>query len=126
MIFDPATGSAATGQGRKAFQTNGVLNAIPASRLSPQALKILNFLPLPNSPGNPGAPFRNNYSASGVQQFDNNQWDARVDYFINEKSSFFGRYTSAGFTNIAPGIFGLLNGGQALDNINFAGAADVL
>src|SRR5207244_5607266 len=65
MIFDPSTGSAATGQGRRAFQTNGVLNAIPASRFSPQALKILQFLPLPNAPGNSGATFRNNYAGSG-------------------------------------------------------------
>jgi hypothetical protein len=126
MIFDPTTGNSTTGAGRRAFQTNGILNALPANRISAQAQALLKYLPLPNAPGNAGASFRNNYAGSGVQAFDQNQWDTRVDYFINEKSSFFGRYTSAQFSNVAPGVFGLLNGGQALDNINFAGAADVL
>lgn len=125
MIFDPTTGNATTGAGRQAFQTNGVLNVIPTNRLSQQALTIMKLFPAPNAPGNAGATFRNNYAASGVQAFDNNQWDTRIDYFINEKSSLFGRYTYAAFTNIAPGIFGAA-GGQALDNINFAGNADVL
>ena len=126
MIFDPTTGDPKTGLGRKAFQTNGILNAIPTSRLSPQALKILNFMPLPNAPGEPGTPYRNNFASSGSSAFDSNQWDTRVDYFINPQSSFFGRYSSANFTQVAPGIFGKTAGGAALDNVNFAGISDVL
>jgi hypothetical protein len=126
MIFDPTTGDPKTGAGRQAFQTNGILNAIPLNRLSQQSLNILKFLPLPNAPGNAGATFRNNYAGTGSQSFNSEQWDTRVDYFINEKSSFFGRYTSAAFNQTAPGVFGLLSGGQALDNVNFAGISDVL
>ena len=126
MIFDPTTGDPKTGAGRQAFQTNGILNAIPQNRLSSQALNILKFLPLPNAPGNAGATFRNNYAGTGSQSFNSEQWDTRVDYFINEKSSFFGRYTSAAFNQTAPGVFGLLSGGAALDNVNFAGISDVL
>jgi len=126
MIFDPTTGDPATGLGRRAFQTNGVLNAIPTSRLDPRAQKILSLLPLPNAAGEAGSPFRNNYAGSGSSAFDSNQWDTRIDYFINPKSSFFGRYSSANFTQVAPGIFGTVAGGAALDNVNFAGISDVL
>src|SRR5205085_9182482 len=63
---------------------------------------------------------------SGSSAFDSNQWDARSDYFINNKSSLFGRYTYANFTQVAPGIFGTTAGGAALDNVNFAGISDVL
>ena len=57
MIFDPTTGNPTTGAGRQAFQTNGILNAIPQNRLSSQALNILKFLPGPNAPGNrPASP----------------------------------------------------------------------
>jgi hypothetical protein len=126
MIFDPSTGDPRTGAGRQAFQTNGILNALPANRITSQSLAILKFLPLPNAPGDSGAPFRRNYAGTGTQSFNSEQWDTRVDYFINEKSSFFGRYTSAAFNQTAPGVFGLLSGGAALDNVNFAGISDVL
>src|SRR5215217_528591 len=54
-IYDPASGNA-NGQGRTAF-AGGV---IPSGRLSPQALALLNNIPLPNGPG-----VINNYTASG-------------------------------------------------------------
>ncbi len=126
MIFDPTTGDPKTGAGRQAFQYNGILNAINPNRITAQSQAILKYLPLPNAPGNAGATFRNNYAGTGSQAFDSNQWDTRIDYFVNEKSSVFGRYTSAGFNQLAPGVFGLLSGGQALDNTNFAGISDVL
>jgi len=81
---------------------------------------------VPNAPGNAGATFRTTTRAPAASPFNSQQWDTRVDYFINEKSSFFGRYTSAAFDQTAPGVFGLLSGGAALDNVNFAGISDVL
>ena len=44
QIYDPNTGNATTGVGRTAF--NG--NIIPTSRITPQAMAILNYFPLPN------------------------------------------------------------------------------
>jgi len=126
MIFDPTTGDPRTGAGRQAFQTNGILNAIPTNRLSSQALNILKFLPLPNAPGNAGATFRNNYAGTGSQSFNSQQWDTRVDYFINEKSSFFGDTPPPRSIKPLRASFGLLSGGAALDNVNFAGISDVL
>jgi len=42
-IYDPTTG--------KQFSANGVANAIPAKRIAPQALALLNYFPQPNLPG---------------------------------------------------------------------------
>ncbi len=121
QIYDPLTGDPTTGIGRTAF----VNNIIPASRLSPQALNIIKLLPLPNAPGDPGKPYSGNYVASGSRAFDVNAWDTRWDYFINEKSSLFGRYSTQAYNQHAAGAFGELIGGPALDNINFAGVSDV-
>jgi carboxypeptidase family protein len=42
-IYDPATG--------QQFSTNGVVNAIPAARITPQSTALLNYFPQPNLPG---------------------------------------------------------------------------
>ncbi len=122
QIYDPTTGDPATGVGRKPFANN----VIPSNRLNTQALNVLKLIPGPNAPGDPGNPLNNNYVATGSEAFDSNQWDTRWDYYINQKSSAFGRYSYAGFTKFAPGAFGLLAGGPALDNIAFAGTSDVV
>jgi outer membrane receptor protein involved in Fe transport len=124
MIFDPLTGDPNTGVGRQVFADGGILNKIPASRLSQQALNLLKFVPNPNAV-DPSGPFRRNFSAAGTEKFDSNQWNIRSDYYISEKVSMFGRYSWASFQKSAPGAFGLLGGGPAFDNINFSGKSDV-
>src|SRR6185436_10064244 len=59
-IYDPLTGSS-TGVGRAAFANR----RIPNGRLSPQALRLINLLPLPTRPG-----IENNFSGSGVEAFN--------------------------------------------------------
>ncbi len=113
-IYDPATGDPVTGLGRTAFPGN----RIPTNRLSPQALKILQYFPLPNT--NFGSPF-NNYAASGGGSFDANKWDTREDYFLNDKTSIFGRYSNHQFARSAVGAFGNIAGGPAFNSVNFAG-----
>ncbi|MBI1792535.1 MAG: TonB-dependent receptor [Acidobacteria bacterium] len=120
-IFDPLTGSPSTGVGRVPFANN----TLPSSRISPQALALLKFVPSPNAVDRGGSPFRRNYAATGGEKFDANQWNTRLDWFINDKSSLFGRYSWASFNKFAPGAYGELAGGAALDNINFAGVSDV-
>ncbi len=125
IIYDPLTGNAATGLGRTPFSYNGKLNVIPPSRLSPQALAILNYFPLPNTvePGS-GYNFRNNYSTTGSTTFNTNQWDTRWDYAQSSKDAYFGRYSYAGFTDTAPGAFGLEAGGPSFNG--YAGTSNVL
>jgi hypothetical protein len=122
QIYDPKTGDPNTGVGRMPF----VNNLIPGNRISTQAQNILKLIPGPNAPGDNGKPFSNNYVGTGSEAFDSNQWDTRWDYYLTDKTSIFGRYSYAKFSKFAPGAFGLLAGGQALDNIAFAGTSDVL
>ena len=115
QIFDPATGDPVTGVGRLPFAGN----IIPNGRLSPQALAIMKYFPLPNLVvSNPLLP---NYAASGGGTFDANKWDTREDYFANEKTTLFGRYSNHQFARGAVGAFGALAGGPAFNDVAFAG-----
>ncbi len=121
QIYDPLTGNQTTGVGRTPFANN----VIPTNRLSPQALAILNYFPMPNTSLS-GTPEYNNYSSSGTETITGNQWNTRWDYYGNEKNTFFGRYSYAGFTEQAPGAFGLEAGGPAFNNANYAGNSNAL
>ena len=127
-IYDPATGNA-DGTGRTPFSYNGITNYIPPSRLSPQALALLQYFPLPNTAGNIvngyAAPY-NNYEASGALTVVGNQWNTRWDYYVNDKNTIFGRYSYAQFGEQAPGAFGEENGGTALGNAHYAGNSQAL
>jgi hypothetical protein len=89
--------------------------------LSSQALAILSYFPAPTAAG----PY-NNYTTSGTDVIIGNQWNTRWDYYGNQKNSFFGRYSYAGFTQVAPGVYGLLAGGPDLNNANYAGNSSAL
>ncbi|MGC2659914.1 MAG: TonB-dependent receptor [Bryobacteraceae bacterium] len=121
QLYYPNSGNLATGQGR----TPIVGNVIPPSLLSPQALAILNYFPLPNTAASGSAPY-NNYEGSGTNSIEGNQWNTRWDYYINEKNTIFGRYSYAGFTEQAPGAFGALAGGPAFGGGNYAGSSQTL
>ena len=119
QIFDPMTGDPATGVGRTPFPNN----VIPTARLSPQAQALLAFFPLPNTTSF-GTTYQNNYVASGATSITGNLWNTRWDYYLNEKNTIFGRYSYAGYTEQAPGAFGLLAGGPAF--VNYAGDSSAL
>jgi len=119
QIFDPNTGNQTTGVGRTPFPNN----VIPTARLSPQALAILAYFPLPNTTSN-GTSYGNNYDASGDVAITGNLWNTRWDYYINPKNSIFGRYSYAAYTEQAPGAFGLEAGGPNFGN--YAGDSSAL
>jgi hypothetical protein len=120
QIYNPNTGNPATGVGRVPYPNN----IIPASQLSPQALAIMNYFPLPNTQQVPNAPFENNYAVSGDVAITANQWNTREDYYLNEKNTIFGRYSRAAYTEQAPGAFGTEAGGPTF--VNYAGNSQAL
>ena len=85
--------------GRAAFQGN----IIPISRLSPQALKALQYMPLPTQAG-----VTNNYNVNVPSSNDGNQTIDRVDQSIGQKVRLFFRY--------ALGNTDLLNGNPNPNN----------
>ena len=117
QIYDPNTGNPATGVGRTPYPNN----IIPTAQLSKQALAIMNFFPLPNFQQIANEPFLNNYAKNGAVAIKGNSYNTREDYYINQKNSIFGRYSYQGFSEDAPGVFGLLAGGPAFGN--YAGSS---
>ena len=67
-IYDPAT---TVGSTRTPFAGN----TIPAARIDPVALALLQRYPLPTSPGT-----ANNFSRTDNEIDDQDQWDARIDH----------------------------------------------
>ncbi|HEY8461349.1 MAG TPA: TonB-dependent receptor [Blastocatellia bacterium] len=102
MIFDPT--SSADPTQRRAFDGN----IIPANRLSQQALNILGLLPTPSTTGRLNGTV-DNFVAAGIEGFDKDSFDVRIDFRTTEKLSMFGRYSFADFTRTGPTAFG--NGG---------------
>ena len=100
-IFDPRSSN--TLAGRTQFPGN----AIPASRLAPESQKLLALVPLPNSTAALDQP---NYAGSGSVKSNEDQFNTRVDHYLNEKIHIFGRYSLAQFKTTAPGAFGLAVG----------------
>ena len=117
QIFDPQTGDPITGVGRTPFAGN----RIPVDRLSPQVLNLLKLIPQPNRPGTDF-----NFTASGIEAFDSDQFDVRDDHYWSANLHLFGRYSFARFNRISPSAFGELAGGPAFDEIGFAGKSDAL
>jgi len=86
-IYDPLTTSAcAAGGGTCRTQFAG--NVIPANRLDPTALALLNYFPLPNQPGE-----KNNFIESFSTGGDINQINERIDYNLSDRQRIFGRFT---------------------------------
>jgi hypothetical protein len=105
-IFDPASGS--TPATRAPFADN----RIPTSRLSAEALSLLNQIPQPNISATRDQP---NFASSGGVKFDDEAFNTRVDYYATDKLHVFGRYSLQQFRMVAPGSFGLVAGGPGLD-----------
>ena len=116
-IFDPNTGNA-NGTGRAMFP-----GANLSGRISAPVATLLAALPAPNiSTNDPAAP---NYATSAVERYNTNQFDARADYFMNDKFRLFGRYSYLGADIAAPGPFGLY-GGPAFSQLGFSGLSNAL
>lgn len=85
VIYDPATGNA-NGTGRTPFPNN----IIPANRIDPIALKLIQLIPAPNQvvPG-----VTNNYFASGTYEFNRDNFDFKVNYNPTAQATMFVRYS---------------------------------
>ncbi len=106
-ITVPCAGSPAgspIGYAREVFPGN----ILPANRLDPNAIKLLNLYPSPNNPG-----LFNNYAANPILRNDANQFDIRVDQNFSDKDSIFGRVSYSDNPEFLPGPFpGIADGGS--------------
>jgi hypothetical protein len=93
VIYDPST---TAGSARTPFSGN----AIPATRMDPVAVALLQRYPLPTAAGT-----ANNYSRLDNEVDNQDQWDARIDHkFASNRDQAFGRvtYFRDGFVPVTP------------------------
>lgn len=77
------------------------INIIPANRLDPNAVKLLNLYPLPTN-GN----LLSNFANSPKLFQHRNSFDSRLDINFNEKNQLFFRFSLVDDPQFIPGIFG--------------------
>lgn len=102
-IFDPFTIRANPG-GSGNIRDPFPGNVIPPDRFDPVARNLLRYFPLPNQPGDPGTG-ANNYYASGVNTFDTNNFDIKVDHNLSSTQRLFGRFSYRRYLNAPPALF---------------------
>ena len=121
-VFDPSTQRQVGPGPRDWVREPFVNNIIPASRMNPNAVKLLNLYPEANLPGLVG-----NYAANLAARTNVNSMDARVDYNWSEKDQTFGRYSLGQRASVRPGPFpGLGDGGgfnDGTEQVRTQGAA---
>jgi len=113
-VVDPVSGLPATATGfvRDPFGTCAPstttftiaacgLNIIPAGRLDPNAIKLLNLYPAPTN----GSLF-SNFANSPALFEHRNSFDTRLDINFNEKNQLFYRFSLVDDPQFIPGIFG--------------------
>jgi hypothetical protein len=88
-IYDPATTIALPGGGvsRTPFQDN----TIPAGRMDPVAVNLLQRYPLPTSSGT-----ANNFRRVANERQNQEQFDVRLDHRLSESDQVFARYSYSG------------------------------
>lgn len=115
-ILDPAT---TTPYGSSYVRTPFAGNIIPASRIDPNAVALLNLLPAPTS-----SALTSNYITAPTNVDTFNNFDVRIDQVIGGKDYLFGRYSYNAHTQDHPGIFtkyqnGYADGGNSSSLSNF-------
>jgi hypothetical protein len=100
---DPVTGMAATGcpaSGSCYVRDPFAGNLIPAGRLDPNALRLMNLYPAPTLAG-----LNNNYVVNRLNNDDTHAFDVRVDHNFSANDRFFARYSFSDNHKVRPSPF---------------------
>lgn len=89
-MYDPAT---TRGSGASAVRDRFPNNVIPASRLDPVSLKVLELIPLPNRTPSNAFTHSQNYQTEIVPTTDSKQYHGRVDHHFTDRNLLFGRFS---------------------------------
>lgn len=102
-VYNPYSGNS-DGTRRQAFAGNKITNS---SLISPIAQKIQAMIPLPNIAG---AGDQNNYTSTGVQKYDRNQGDIKINWNRNAKNIIWGKVGIMDAQVSSPFVFGAIGG----------------
>jgi hypothetical protein len=103
VVRDPFT-TACAGAGANFVYTLAAcpdLNILPADRLNPNAIALLDLYPAPTSAG-----ISSNYSVSPKLKEDRQSFDTRLDVNFSSKDQTFFRFSLVDDPQLIPGIFG--------------------
>ncbi|WP_263381524.1 TonB-dependent receptor [Granulicella arctica] len=113
-LYDPATGNA-NGTGRLTFLQEYGINGIPASRMSPQAAKMLALLqPIAATITNPDyttTKLNNDFFGTATAAYNREAIDAKISYNASANTTFFGRYSISPDSLTDPQELGAAGGG---------------
>jgi hypothetical protein len=117
QIFDPSTRTyqtQANGSERAVSATPFPGNRIPASRLHPTAIKLLEFYPQPTSLL-PNDGIVNNYQRNRKRPMESDQLTHRFDFNESSRSAWFGRFSTGDETERRVETFPQQEGGVVVD-----------
>ena len=106
QLYDPASKVLVNGRATGAPLQG---NIVPVSRFDPVTLKLFEFLPRANLPGQ-----TNNYQTPLSNPINKDQFTLRMDYIESSNSSWFGRYSWTDENSLAQRIY--LNGSTVITN----------
>jgi hypothetical protein len=114
--------SSACGPGTKSFSTANCpdLNMLPAARIDPNAVKLIDLFPAPNAG-------LGTYQDSPGLYEHSNTFDTRGDFNPNEKNQIFARFSYSDDPQFIPGPFaGVADGGAFEQGIQTAKSAQMV
>jgi hypothetical protein len=106
QLYDPSTKTLVNGV---ANGTPFPGNKIPLSEINTASIKLMQYLPLPNINT---STLNNNYEVADQSPINKDQFNQRVDWIQNEKTTWFGRYSWTSENSLTQGIY--LNGGTVI------------
>jgi hypothetical protein len=105
--------ASANGYVRDQIQCNGIPNTICPNRVDPVTAALLNLYPVPTTTS-----IYNNYTTNSYSRGDANQFDARVDHYINDLNQVFGRFSYLNNPQLQYGPFpGVADGGGVTQTV---------
>jgi len=125
-IYDPNTVDTRPGSPTFGFRQPFPNNRIPPERISPIARKILNYIPLPNTPSQDTGNAINNYVPNSTRQNKMAAYVLRLDHTFNQNHKSFGtvrwnhedEFLDDYFNSVATGtIDSRINKGIGLDHV---------
>jgi hypothetical protein len=94
VIYDPSTTRPNPSRPGEFIRDPFPGNRVPVNSFDPIAVKYLAGIPPATGPGH-STTHANNYFSSGVYRTSSTRYDARLDWAVTDKLSFFGRATKA-------------------------------
>ena len=114
-IYDPFSTRPDPANPGQFIRTQYPGNKIPTTEINPVATSLLNYLPLPNQPGD-SVTGNNNYYVNFSSPIEENSFSLRIDQAISATQKLFGRYSINDTTQTRPNLYGSSNPDFVISN----------